>query len=110
MFGARHFQYKVEMCFKETILESPFGKTKCYAIGIEFQAIGCPHAHSLIWIFNAPNIQNENSYIEFTDKTRNSQLSDHFNDPEFFEFFWWKARGFNMEKCITKVSQKLYRQ
>ena len=98
------------MFFKETILESPFGKTKYYAIGIGFQEIGCPHAHSLIWIFNTPNIQNENSYIEFIDKTRNSQLSDHFNDPEFFEFFWWKARGFNMEKCITKVNQKLYQQ
>ena len=32
-----HFQYKVEVFFKEIILDGPFGKTKYYAILIEFQ-------------------------------------------------------------------------
>ena len=33
---ARHFQYKVEIFFKEIILDGPLGKRKYYAIRIEF--------------------------------------------------------------------------
>ena len=55
---ARHFQYKVEV-FKEITLDGPLGKTKYYAIRIEFQERGSPHVHSFIWICNAPNIENE---------------------------------------------------
>ena len=38
------------------------GKTKYYAIRIEFQERGNPHVHSFIRIFNAPNIENEAAY------------------------------------------------
>ena len=82
---ARHFQYKVEVSFKKTILDGPLRKTKYYAIRIEFQEIGSPHVHSFIWIFNAPNIQNETVYIEFIEKTINAQLPDHLKGPELFE-------------------------
>ena len=81
---ARHFQCKVEVFFKETILDGPLGKTKYYAIRIEFQERGSPHLYSFIWIFNAPNIENEAAYIEFIEKTINSQLPNHLSDPEFF--------------------------
>ena len=81
---ARHFQYKVEVFFKELILDGPLGKPK-YAIRIEFQGRGSPHVHSFIWIFNAPNIENEAAYIEFIKKTISTQLPDHLNDPELFE-------------------------
>ena len=81
----RHFQYKVEVFFKEIILDGPLGKTKYYAIRIEFQERGSPHVHSFIWIFNAPNIQNETAYIEFIEKTINAPLSDHLKEPECFE-------------------------
>ena len=33
---ARHFQYKVQVFFKELILDGPLGKTKCYALRIDF--------------------------------------------------------------------------
>ena len=56
---ARHFQYKVEVFFKEIILDGPLGKTKYYAIRTEFQERGSPHVHSFIWIFNAPNIEKQ---------------------------------------------------
>ena len=82
---ARHFQYKVEVFFKQIILDGPLGKTKYYAICIEFEERGSPHVHSFIWIFNAPNIQNETAYIEFIKKTINAQLPDHLKDPEIFE-------------------------
>ena len=76
----RHSQYKVEVFFKEIILDGPLGKTK-YAICIEFQKRGSPHVHSFIWLFNAPNIENEAAYIESIEKTINAQLPDHLNDP-----------------------------
>ena len=34
---ARHFQHKVEVFFEEIILDGPLGKTKYYAIRIEFK-------------------------------------------------------------------------
>ena len=48
VFVAGHFQYKVEVFFKETILDGPLGKTKHYAIRIEFQEKASPHVHSFI--------------------------------------------------------------
>ena len=43
------------------------------------------NVHSFIWIFNAPNIQNEANYIDFIEKAINAQLPDHSSDPELFE-------------------------
>ena len=87
---ARHFQYKVEVFFKEIIIDGPLGKTNYYAIGIEFQERGSPHVHSFIWILNVPNIQNEAAYheaaIKFIEQTVNAQVPDPLNDPELFEF------------------------
>ena len=62
---ARHFQFKVEVFFEDIILDGPLGKTKYYAIPIEFQERDSPHLHSFIWIPNPPNIQNEAAYISF---------------------------------------------
>ena len=81
---ARHFHYKVEAFFKEIILDGPLGKTKYYAIRIEFQERGSPHVYSFIWIFSAPNIENGAAYIEFIEKTINSQLPNHLSDPDLF--------------------------
>ena len=62
---ARHFQYKVEVFFKDIILDGPLSKTKYYAVRTEFQERGSSHVHSYIWIFNAPNIENKAAYIDF---------------------------------------------
>ena len=61
------------------------GRTKYYAICIESQETGSPHAHSYIWIYNAPNIKNEAGHIEVIEKTINAQLPEHLNDLELFE-------------------------
>ena len=71
---ARHFQYKVEVFFKDIILDGPLGKTKYYANCIEFQERGSPHVHSFTWILDPPNIQDEAAYISFIEKTINAQL------------------------------------
>ena len=82
---ARHFQYKVEVFFEEIILDGPLGEAKYCAIHIEFHERGNPHVYSFIWIFNAPNIENEAVYIKFIEKTINAQLPDHLNDPDLFK-------------------------
>ena len=70
---------------KSYLPDGPLGKTKYYAIRIEFQERGSAHVHSFIWTFNAPNIENEAAYIEFIEKTISAQLPDHLNDPELSE-------------------------
>ena len=77
---ARHSQHKVEVFSTEIILDGLLGKTKYYAIRIEFQERGSPHVHSFIWIFNATNIQNEDAHIEFIEKAINAHLQDHLNE------------------------------
>ena len=82
---ARHFQYEVEVFFNEIILDGPLGKTKYYATRIEFQERGSPYVHSFIWIFNAPNIQNQADCISFIEKTINAELPNHLNDLVLLE-------------------------
>ena len=51
---ARHFQYRVEVFFKEIVSGGPLGKVKYYVILVEFQFCGSLHVHSFVWIVNAP--------------------------------------------------------
>ena len=44
---ARHYQYRVEVFFKEIVSDGPLGKIKHYAIRVEFQVRGSPHIHSV---------------------------------------------------------------
>ena len=45
--AARHFQYR---------LDTFLGELVDYAIRIEFQARGSPHAHTILWIKDAPKL------------------------------------------------------
>ena len=82
---AKHFQYKIEVFFKEIILDGLLGKTKYYAIRIEFQEMGSPNVNLFICIFNPANIENGAVCIRFTEKKITGQLPYHLNDPELFE-------------------------
>ena len=44
---ARHFQYRVEV-FVLNLIDGPLGKSKHYAIRVEFQIRGSSHIHSFI--------------------------------------------------------------
>ena len=52
------FKYHVESFFIHYILDgcNPLGQVKQYAIKIEFQECGSPHAHCLLWVDGAPHI------------------------------------------------------
>ena len=85
MLVARHFQYKAEAFFRNTILDGQLCKTKYYALHIELQERGIPYAHSFLWIFNPLNSKNEAAYIDFTEKIIDAQWPDPLNDPKLFE-------------------------
>ena len=71
---------------KEIILDGPLEKAKYYVIRMEFQESSSSHIQLFIWIFNARNIANEATHIEFIEKTKNVQLPDRLNVRERFEF------------------------
>ena len=52
---ARDFQYRVEVFFKEIVVDGPLGKTKYYAIRVKLQIRGSPHVHCFLWV--APMLQ-----------------------------------------------------
>ena len=66
---SRHFQYRVEVFFKEIVVDGPLGKVTYYAIRVEFQVRGSPHIHSFLWILNAPVLTKDNidEYVRFVD-------------------------------------------
>ena len=75
--------------------------TEYYAIRIEFQERGSPHAHSVIWILNAPNIENKAAYIKFIEKTI-AQLPDYLNDPELFDLVKNECQYFTEKTTVAK--------
>ena len=42
---ARQFQYRVQIFFKDIVIDGPLGKAKHYAIRVKFQVRGSPHVH-----------------------------------------------------------------
>ena len=84
---ARHFQYRVEVFFKEIIIDGPFGKVKYYAIRVEFQFRGSPHIHSFLWVINAPVLtkNTKDEYLTYIDHVVKVQLPDIEKEPELYE-------------------------
>ena len=66
------FQYRVESFFTHYITgnSNPVGRGIEYAIKIEFQERGSPHAHCLLWVEDAPKIDvdDDNVICNFIDK------------------------------------------
>ena len=72
------------MFFKELILDGPLGKTKYYALHIEFKERGNSHVHFFIWILDAPKIEKEFVYLAFVGNSISASLPDLQNEPEMF--------------------------
>ena len=78
---AQMFQYRLD-AFVITFLKSsaqPIGEVTEYVICIEFQARGSPHAHTLIWINDAPKLgyADEADVKAFIDKYISCSLPDN---------------------------------
>ena len=84
---ARHFQYRVEVFFKEIVSDGPLGKIKYYAIRVEFQVRGNPHIHSLVWVTGAPILSttSEDEYVAFIDNIIKCELPNPQERPRLFE-------------------------
>ena len=70
--AARHFQYRLNTFF-QIFLKSkahPLGELVDYAIRIEFQARGSPHAHTILWNKDAPklNVDSDEGVYDFIDQ------------------------------------------
>ncbi len=69
--AARHFQHRLNTFF-QVFLKSkanPLGELVDYAIRIEFQARGSPHAHTILWIKDAPKlgVDSDDDVCDFID-------------------------------------------
>ncbi|XP_057316777.1 uncharacterized protein LOC130657796 [Hydractinia symbiolongicarpus] len=84
---ARHFQYRVELFFKEIVVNGPLGKVKYCAIRVEFQIRGSPHIHSFLWVLNAPVLTENNidKYIQFVDAIIKAYVPDREHERELFD-------------------------
>ena len=77
---ARHYFYRLNTFF-QVFLKSgahPLGELVDYAIRIEFQARGSPHAHTILWIKDAPklNINTDEEVCIFIDQYVKCNIPD----------------------------------
>ena len=86
VFLARHFQYRVEVFFKEIVLNGPLGKIQYHVIRVEFQVRGSPHVHVFLWVQNPPVLSeaNKETYIAFVDSIVRVDIPDREAEPELF--------------------------
>ena len=104
---ARHFQYRVEVFFKEIVLDGSLGKTKYYAIRVEFQITGSPHIHSFIWILNAPHLTKEskNDYITWVNGIIRADLPISNNETGQYHL----VKNYQIQ-CHSKTCRKYKNQ
>ena len=78
--AARHFQYRLNTFFQVFLKSSahPLGELVDYAIRIEFQARGSPHAHTILWIKDAPklNVDTDEDVCTFIDQYVKCNIPD----------------------------------
>ena len=79
--GVRMFQHRIQSFFAQYLLSDahPLGEITDYVIKIEFQMRGSPHAHCLLWVKDAPKIDQDPDevVIDFIDKYITATLPNH---------------------------------
>ena len=75
------FQHRIQSFFVQYLLSDahPLGEITDYVIKIEFQMRGSPHAHCLLWVKDAPKIDQDPDevVIDFNDKYIIVTLPNH---------------------------------
>ena len=104
--AARHFQYRLELLFKDVLKSkaNPLGEIIDYVIRIEFQARGSPHAHTVLWVKNAPriDIDTDEEVCDFIDKHMSCALP--VDDPALCEIVKSVQRHSHSAYCRKKGS------
>ena len=67
--AARHFHYRLNVLFQDFLKSTakPLGEINDYAIRIEFQARGSPHAHCVIWV-KEYGVDHDSEVCDFIDQ------------------------------------------
>ena len=75
------FQHRIQSFFAQYLLSDahPLGEITDHVIKIEFQMRGFPHAHCLLWVKDAPKIDQDPDHvvIDFIDKYITATLPTH---------------------------------
>lgn len=118
--AARHFQFRLDMFLKDILMSQaePVGKIRHYFYRIEFQQRGSPHAHGVLWIQNAPDIDKSSSLeiTSFVDKYVKCNLPDENTDEELYTLVNQLQRHTHSPSCKKRaknaglVSQDQYLQ
>ena len=84
--AVRHFHYRLETFVKHVLMSNanPLGEIVDYVIRIEFQARGSPHAHTLLWVKNATqiNVQTDDEVCEFVQKYISCSIPEDEDEKE----------------------------
>ena len=103
--AARHFQYRLDLFWSEFLKSkaNPIGKVTDYMIRIEFQARGSPHAHTILWIENAPKFGTDpvEEVTAFID--RYQTCDNPSDDTELHELVQLQSHV-HSSSCIRKGS------
>ena len=103
--AARHFQYRLDLFWNEFIKSKamPIGEVIDFMIRIEFQARGSPHAHTIVWIKDAPKFGTDpvENVVEFIDKYQTCAIPD--NDPEIHNLVQLQSHV-HSSSCMRKGS------
>ena len=79
--AARHFQYRLNVFFQDVLKShaNPLGEIVDYAIRVEFQARGSPHAHCVLWIKDAPKygVDSNEDICAFIDQYVSCSIPAH---------------------------------
>ena len=104
---SRHFQYRVEVFFKEIVVNGPLEKVTYYAIRVEFQVRGSSHIHSFLWVLNAPNLTKDNidEYVRFMDAIIKSYVPDINENPELHKLVTTYQIHFHSKSCQKYKNQ-----
>ena len=76
---SRYFHHRIQKFFKYIIMgpHSPFGRVMDYAHRTEFQKLGSPHIHGLLWVDNAPkfDISSDKEICKYIDSCISCSLA-----------------------------------
>ncbi|XP_066269843.1 uncharacterized protein [Branchiostoma lanceolatum] len=82
--AARQFDHRLNLFFKEYIggKGHPIGELQDYMIRIEFQARGSPHAHTILWMKNAPKlgVDEDAEVINFINEHQSCAIPDNSDE------------------------------
>ena len=86
--AARMFEYRVQTFIKDVIMSKakPIGEVEDYYYRTEFQQRGWPHIHMVVWVKDAPKLDEDSDEVvtEFIDKNITCEMPPE-DDEELYE-------------------------